>query len=214
LAHVDHGGPVPNVGLLKGIPPSLCGFEVTARSDGPVPINDERPEGHDARVPIVVALVDPWDEDRDPKSLAQQVVDKVPRFQIIFVEAQSTKRQRAVNVEILELDLVNAEFFTQPDEVRYEVQVISRTDETGSDDPRKAARTTPAAEFRNCLYHIVKQGWIGPGEVGEGLRVGTIKAYIDELERHFEKSVQPAGQEGAVRNQVGLHSALVRKPYH
>ena len=214
LTHVDHGGSVPNVGLLKRIPPSLCGFEYTARSDGPIPVNDERPKGHDARAPLVIAREEPRGYDRDPKSSAPQLVDKVPRFRIVFIEAQWIEGRHAVNVEILELDLVNAEFFAQPDEVRHECQVVFRTDETRPDDPREAARKAPATEFLYALYHVVKQGWRSSGEVGKGLRVVAIEADIDELERHFQESVKLAGQEGPIRNQMGLDSALASKPDH
>ena len=120
---VDHGAPVPNVGIFDSVSPLSGGSTDATRADGPVTIDGERPEGHNAQAGIIVPPVKPRNKDRDTKPPASETGDEVPRVPIVFIQALGIEARHVVYVEVLELHLVNTEFFAQPDEVGHKVQV-------------------------------------------------------------------------------------------
>jgi hypothetical protein len=122
--HIDHSVAIPNLGLFEYVSPSPCSAKDATRADGPVTIDWECPEGHIAPARIVVTSVKPRNKDRDSKPPASETSDEVPRVLIVFIQALAVEAWHAAYVEVLELHLVNAEFFAQPDEVRHKFPVI------------------------------------------------------------------------------------------
>lgn len=124
MTRVDHRASVPNAGLFERVSPSLCSSTNATQAYGPVAIDGQRPEGHKAPARIVVASEKPRNKDRNTKPPALETGDEVPRVPIVFIQGLGIEARHVAYVKVLELHLVNTEFFAQPDEVRHKFQVI------------------------------------------------------------------------------------------